>query len=284
MSASTSPVRSLPSHPSEEFLHKEAKRFAREHDLQLATAQRELAHEYGFRNWAELMSAVHAMGAGSDDGGSVPPPPDSSQPDANARDVFPFLPLRGLVAFPHVSYPIFVGRPSSIGAVMRAGDKNRPIVLCAQRDALVANPSSSDIFEVGTVANVSRVEKLQDDTLKILVEGKTRIRITQLILDRHSSMAETQEIEEAIVASAQVEDLVRFVVSAFVDKRLKTLASVLDKRPGAWSISATSADGASVLADRIASELPMDLTWKQALLETIDPVQRLEKLLAVLKS
>ena len=74
MSTSLNPTRSLPNHPSEEFLHKEAKRFAREHGLQLAAAQRELAHEYGYRNWVELMDAVIAFGS---DGGPRDPNHDA---------------------------------------------------------------------------------------------------------------------------------------------------------------------------------------------------------------
>ena len=92
MSASKEPRKRLPQNPSEENLRKQAKRLATQEDLQLAAAQRRLAIEYGYRNWAELMRAV------------------------SSRFV-PVLPLRELVAFPHEAYPIFVGRQKSLNAI-----------------------------------------------------------------------------------------------------------------------------------------------------------------------
>jgi hypothetical protein len=82
MSISTNPVCSLPNRPSEEFLHKEAKRFAREHDLQLAAGLHQIAHEYGYRNWPELMTAVEMMAAPDQQAGS-----GSSSQAPEARDV-----------------------------------------------------------------------------------------------------------------------------------------------------------------------------------------------------
>ena len=125
MSTSHGPRKRLPENPSEENLRKQAKRLAAHEDLQLAAAQRRLAIEYGYRNWAELMRAV-------------------------ASPFVPLVPLRGLIAFPHEVYPIYVGRRKSIRAIDAAGlpettisfSAKTPILMVAQRDATIAEPSS----------------------------------------------------------------------------------------------------------------------------------------------
>ena len=125
MSTSQVPRKRLPNNPSEENLRKQAKRLAAQEDLQLAAAQRRLAIEYGYRNWAELMRAV-------------------------ASRFVPLIPLRELVAFPLEVYPVYVGRPKSISAIdaVAAGS---PILLVAQRDATLGEPSVRDMYEVGTL-------------------------------------------------------------------------------------------------------------------------------------
>jgi ATP-dependent Lon protease len=285
MSATPATTKSLPHKPSEEFLRKEAKRLARDDAMQLAAAQRHLAHQYGYRNWAELMAAVQSMASAS---GTGPSDPNPSQPAAppptseRAPNILPLLPLRGLVAFPHVSYPVFVGRPASIKAVLHAQEQNVPIVMVAQRDAVVSDVSASGMYDVGVVCALVQMLRLPDGTLKAVIEGKRRARISRFIFDQDYSRAEAVEIEEPAAAGPPIEKLIKSVISAFVSKRVSAVAQALS--PGAFSVSATTADGASVLADRVASELQMDLALKQALLELLDPVQRLEKLLTYLKA
>lgn len=277
----TSP-RSLPRKPNQEYLHKQAKRLARDGAMQLAAAQLRLSHEYGYRNWAELMTAAQSMARASGGAGANPSSPPGSPPTReSASNVFPFLPLRGLVAFPHVSYPIFVGRPMSINAVLYAKDRNVPILLAAQKEPRVSDPSSSDMYQIGTLATVSEVIRLPDGTLQSVIEGNTRARVSRFIFDADFSKAETEGIEEPAVSDPRLENLVTSVVSAFVRKRVNTFAEALNQ-PESMSVAATTRDGASVVADRIASELQMELAEKQALLELLTPADRLEKLLAYL--
>src|SRR5690242_420599 len=282
MSATPTPSRSLPPHPSEEFLRKEAKRLARDGAMQLAAAQRQLAHEYGYRNWTELMTAVEAMASAGGSGGGDPVSSQSPTPppvNESAPNEFPLLPLRGLVAFPHVSYPVFVGRPASIKAVLHAQERNIPIVMAAQRDAVLSDVSASGMYDVGVVCALVQMVRLPDGTLKAVIEGKRRARISRFIFDQDYSKAEAREIEEATVSGAAMETLIKTAISAFVSKRLDS-----SDEPGAWSVSATTADQASVIADRIASKLRMEIAVKQALLELVDPAERLEKLLAFLNA
>ena len=126
----------------------------------VAAAQSRLAHEYGYRNWAELMTAVASMLLAGNGGANPSRPPGSPPISQSGANVFPLLPLRGLVTFPHVSYPIFVGRAKSICAVEHALDRKLPIVLAAQKDATNADPLSSDMYQVGVLAKVIQSVRL----------------------------------------------------------------------------------------------------------------------------
>jgi ATP-dependent Lon protease len=262
-------------------LRKEAKRIAREGAMQLAAAQRRLAHEYGYRNWAELMTAAAGM-ALAGNGGATPSQPPGSPPISESRtNALPLLPLRGLVTFPHVSYPIFIGRAKSIRAIEHALDRKLPIVLAAQRDAKNADPSSSDMYDIGALARVIQSVRLPDGTIKTIVEASARVRISRFLFDEDFTRAEAIEIEEPAVSDPRIESLVPSVIAALMRKRAKTFG---EENPEGWAVPATSADGASMLADRIASELQMQLSWKQGLLELLNPADRLEKLLAYLNA
>lgn len=281
MSQTQASSRVLPASPNEEYLRKEAKRLARADGIQLASAQRRLAHEYGCRNWAELMTAVASISLAGN-GGANPSRPTGPPPmSESGANVFPLLPLRGLVAFPHVSYPIFVGRAKSLCAVEHALERKLPIVLAAQKDAANADPFSSDMYQVGVLAKVIQFVRLPDGTIKTIVETTTRARINRFLFDEDFSKAEAVEIDEPASSDARIDTLVPSVISSLVRKRAKTFG---EENPEGWAVAATTADGASMLADRIASELVMDLAWKQALLELLNPVERLEKLLAYLNA
>ena len=123
MPTSPKPRKRLPEVRSKRISASRPRAWLSEKDLQLAAAQREFAVEYGFRSWAELMEAVVV-----------------------ADRFVPFLPLRELIAFPHETYPIFVGRPMSIRAVEAAANGKTPILLVAQRDSKLAQPSASDMY------------------------------------------------------------------------------------------------------------------------------------------
>ena len=281
MSATQTSPRSLPPNPSAEYLRKEAKRLARDNAMQLTAAQSRLAHEYGYRNWAELMTAVASMSLEGSGGANPSRPPGSPPISQSGENVFPLLPLRGLVTFPHVSYPIFVGRAKSICAVEHALERKLPIILAAQKDAANADPLSSDMYQVGVLAKVIQSVRLPDGTIKTIVETTTRARINRFLFDEDFSKAEALEIEEPVISDPRIDSLVPSVISSLVRRRAKIFG---EENPEGWAVAATTADGASTLADRIASELVMDLAWKQALLELLNPAERLEKLLVYLNA
>jgi ATP-dependent Lon protease len=281
MPQSQTSSRALPSKPSEEYLRKEAKRLARQGAIQLAAAQRQLAHDYGYRNWAELMTAVESMSTAGEGGTNPSQPPASPPISERGASLFPMLPLRGLVPFPHVSYPIFVGRPKSIRAVQYAMERKNSVILVAQRDPKNSDPSTSDMYQVGALAGVLQIQELPDRTIKAIFEVTSRARIDRFLFDEDFAKAEAVKVVEPATSSARIESLVPSVISALMHRRAKTFG---EEKPEAWAVAATTADSASTLADRIASELKMDLGWKQGLLELFDPAERLEKLLVYLNA
>ena len=172
-------------------------------------------------------------------------------------------------------YPVFVGRRLSIKAVHSARARKVPIVLAAQKDATVYNPGDDDVYRIGVLGTLIRVESLPDQTLKALIEGKRRVRISRFVVDEEAFNAEIEEIGEETPAARGLEKLLELVASSFVASRFKSLASNSSVYP-------TANEDASVIADRIASNLPIVIERKQELLETMRPDERLRKILAIL--
>lgn len=262
MTTSQGPRKRLPQNPSEENLRKQAKRLAKEEGLQLAVAQRRLAIEYGYKSWAELMRAV------------------------SSRFV-PVLPLRELVAFPHEAYPIFVGRQKSLSAIdaVAAGS---PILLLAQRDAKVAAPTPADMYEVGTLAVIVERDSLPDDTAKIIVEGRRRARVTRFAFDQQFYKAEVKEVADTERLSMQslgvglsVSDQAKRE-RALVSSVYSALGPHLSRNWAAFQ--RTEIEDPAVLPYAIARHLNVELAQQQALLECVSPVERLEKILGLLKA
>jgi len=292
MSTSQIPAKVLPSHPSEEHLRKEAKRLARDEDIQLAAAQQRLAHQYGYANWSELIGIVQRMssssggnGGGDDMQSSASPPPAN----ASADDLLPALPLRELVAFPHVSFPVFVGRHTSKGAVDESEQRKVSIVMVTQIDPREGEASSAKLYDVGVLGAITQVKRLADGTLRTIIEGKKRVRVSGFTTAEGRSRARAEELVEPAFDPART-NLLNLVISAFLRRREKVVGEFIEAGmqsqagfvPGSFSITATTADGASVISDRIASELSLTVRQKQWLLEILDPAIRLEKLLAYL--
>ena len=298
MSATRSSSKSLPARPSEERLRKEAKRIAKEHEVQLATAQRRLAHEYGHRNWAELMMQVKGGApAGSSSAGSSADPLQQSGTgpvEANAGNLLPFLPLRGLVALPHMAYPVYVGRPRSIAAIDFAEEHKVPLLLATQKDAQVKDPTTDDMNQIATVGTLLTVVRLPDKTIKVMVEANRRVRVKRFVFDQELFRAEFEAIDEPHASRAATFALLRPLLSAYKQFRQKnkdvqnpnwkqsvTVGFGRGDQPALVEADVISAlDSPSIMADKIAAYLPLEVHEKQALLETLDPIQRMAKLLA----
>jgi len=187
----------------------------------------------------------------------------------------PLLPLRDVVVFPHMVIPLFVGRPKSIKALEAAMEAERRIMLVAQKAAAKDEPSVSDMFEVGCVSTILQMLKLPDGTVKVLVEGQQRARVSKIVDGNNHFTATVIPVDsgEADGKSAEIEALRRAVLQQF-DQYVK-----LNKKiPPEILTSIASIDDPGRLADTIAAHLPLKLDNKQVVLDLAEVKERLENL------
>lgn len=196
-----------------------------------------------------------------------------SKSEKSKTSTLPLLPLRDLIIFPHMMMPLFVGREKSINALEDAMNKQTDIVLAAQKDAKTNNPAVDDIFEVGTVGTIIQLLRLPDGTVKVLVEGKKRVRINELEQTENFFSANITEIEEEVEDETEAKALLRSVKNTF------EIYVKLNKRiPPETLMRVSTIEDYSELADIIAAQLNLKLEDKQKILETTDPSKRLEEL------
>ena len=189
------------------------------------------------------------------------------------------LPLRELVVFPQEVFAIFVGRHKSIKALEEAEAQKKPILLAAQKDAKVSEPTPDDIYAVGTLGVVVQLLRLPDGTVKALLEGKKRARIIRHVADREFFQVEVEEVTEVCERTTEVEALMRSVLSTF-DNYVRRNKKI----PPEMITSISAIDDPARLADKLVGHLGIKLEDKQALLETDNPAERLEKILGYMRS
>jgi ATP-dependent Lon protease len=191
---------------------------------------------------------------------------------------FPLLALRDIVVFPGMVVPLFVGRDKSVAALEAAMEGNKDIFLLAQLDPGCDDPGRDDLYDVGVIAQVLQLLKLPDGTVRVLVEGQSRARLTGLAQEPSYLLAETEEIEEEAVGGNQVAAMMRSAIEQFADyaKHNKKLPEDLEEELG-------GIDDAGRLADSIAGALNAKVATKQALLTETDPLKRLEMVYSVME-
>lgn len=189
----------------------------------------------------------------------------------------PLLPLRGIAVFPYMIIHLDVGRENSIGSLEAAMVDNRLVMLTAQKDAEIDEPSRDDLYDIGTVAEIRQLLKMPGGTIRVLVEGQYRARI--LDYEEHDGYVEVEveEYKDEVDNSIELEALMRGVVDQF-EKWVK----LSKKIPADAFVSVAILDDAGRLCDLIASYLNLKLEDKQELLELVDVQARLEKLYAIL--
>ncbi|OYR19196.1 endopeptidase La [Brucella thiophenivorans] len=199
---------------------------------------------------------------------------------ANGEDgLYAVLPLRDIVVFPHMIVPLFVGREKSIRALEEVMGVDKQILLATQKNAADDDPAPDAIYEIGTIANVLQLLKLPDGTVKVLVEGTARVKVSKFTdrEDYHEAFAAVlPEPEEDAV---EVEALSRSVVSDF-ENYVKLNKKISPEVVGA----ATQIEDYSKLADTVASHLAIKIPEKQEMLSILSVRERLEKALAFMES
>ncbi len=191
----------------------------------------------------------------------------------------PLLPIRDAVVFPSMILPLFVGRDVSIHAIEAAVAGDRLLALVTQRDPEVEDPGPDDLYTVGTVGMVMRLMRLPDGRLKVLVQGLSKIRISQFIRTEPHIDVQVEEIvvEELAEWSVEVEALMRGVRD-----KVEELLPLKHLPPEIMSITANVEDPGR-LADLVASNLRLRVEEAQELLEIHDPVTRLRKIDGLLR-
>jgi len=185
---------------------------------------------------------------------------------------YPVLPLRDIVVFPHMIVPLFVGREKSVRALEEVMADDKQILLSSQIDPSIDDPTTEGIYRVGVLANVLQLLKLPDGTVKVLVEGKGRVRITEFVDNPSFFEARAQRLSETPGDEASVEALVRAVADEF-ERYAKIRKNIPEEALGAVSETREP----QRLADLVAGHLGIDVAQKQTILETLDVAERLEK-------
>ncbi|GJE60713.1 endopeptidase La [Methylobacterium trifolii] len=189
------------------------------------------------------------------------------------------LPLRDIVVFPHMIVPLFVGREKSIRALEEAVRTDRHILLATQINAGDDDPATDAIYTIGTLASVLQLLKLPDGTVKVLVEGAGRAKITGFTRSDEYYEAEGEALVDELGDKVEAEALARSVLSEF-ENYVK-----LNKKISPEVVSAvTQIEEPSKLADTIGSHLLVKIADKQAILETPTVAGRLERVLSLMES
>ena len=186
---------------------------------------------------------------------------------------YPVLPLRDIVVFPHMIVPLFVGREKSVRALEEVMADDKQILLSSQIDPSVDDPSTDGIYRVGVLANVLQLLKLPDGTVKVLVEGKGRVKITEFVANPSFFEARAERLHEVPGDKASSDAMLRSVTDEF-ERYAKIKKNIPEE---ALQAVADTHDPAR-LADLVAGHLGAEVGLKQELLETLDVAERLEKI------
>ena len=197
----------------------------------------------------------------------------------DAYETLPIVPLRDVVVFPHMMIPFVIGRPSSTRALEHALGSDKRIFLAAQRDAANDDPSPTDIYTMGCVANIVQSLRLPDGNVKVLVEGIDRARTIEWKEDKGFYRVVAKVLEKPNDAGKDVEAAMTKVVSQF-EHYIKLSNNVQYDA----MIAAVRVDDPNKLADTIAAHLAISVEEKQNLLEIISPLERLTRIASILEA
>ncbi len=190
----------------------------------------------------------------------------------------PVLPLRDIVVFPHMIVPLFVGREKSVRALEEVMADDRQILLASQIDPSIDDPTDEGIFRVGVLANVLQLLKLPDGTVKVLVEGKSRVRITEFVENDRFFEAQAETLTEVEGDLDTIKALSRSVAEEF-----ERYAKIKKNIPEEAMAAVSETREADKLADLVSGHLGLEVKLKQELLETLDISERLEKVYGLMQ-
>ncbi|APF25577.1 endopeptidase La [Clostridium botulinum] len=193
-------------------------------------------------------------------------------------EVLPLIPLRGIIIFPYMILHFDVGREKSILALEEAMENEQKIFLSAQKEAETEEPIVEDIYDVGTICEIKQILKLPGDTVRVLVEGKTRGRIVNYLEEEPFLKVEIEEIEDnQYEDDKEVDALIRLVKTNF-DEYIKLLGDSSSD----LTVGVEDLEEPGKIADVIGSYININQEEKQDLIGIIDSKERLEKILIII--
>jgi ATP-dependent Lon protease len=196
----------------------------------------------------------------------------------NTGHLAPVLPLRDIVVFPHMIVPLFVGREKSVRALEEVMSDEKQILLLTQKNKDDDDPAPDGLHQIGTLATVLQLLKLPDQTVRVLVEGKGRARVTGFMPRSDFFQATIEHLPDAPVEAKEIEALIRTVKTNF-----EQYIKLNKKVPAETLASVAQIEDPAKLADTVASHLSVKISDRQSLLETLSTVERLEKVLSLIE-
>jgi ATP-dependent Lon protease len=198
----------------------------------------------------------------------------ATAPQAESARIYPAIPIRDLVPFPLATYPLFIGREKTIHALDHAFQRQREVVLVVQKQAGVDEPGIDDVCRIGVLAGILDMVPLDGGTVKVLTQAYRRIEIRRLFGETGAYLADIADISEGPIPNAF--ELIQHAVA-----RVKAYAEAHEIR--ASPLLDQLRDPGRV-ADIICTHVKLSLAEKQSLLATLDPIARLERVDALIKS
>ncbi len=186
---------------------------------------------------------------------------------------YPILPLRDIVIFPNMIAPLFVGRLKSINAIQMVMEENKDIVLLTQKKSSIEDPNATDLFKMGTLGTILQMLKLPDGTIKVLVEGKSRCEIKEIIPNEDHLSAKLNILKTDTSLDShcyEISNHLKICFEKFAKLNSKINSDILT--------TITDIDDPNILSDTIVNHLVLSIEEKQSFLEMTDVIKRVKKL------
>jgi ATP-dependent Lon protease len=207
----------------------------------------------------------------------TPDAEEAVRSDEPLPDALPVLPLRETATFPETLTPLAVGQERSIKLVNDVLSGNRMLAMVASRDPENDTPGPDDLYDVGVAGVVARMMKVPDGTLRILVQGGQRVRLTDYVAEQPYLIARIEVLEDVLEPSPELEALTRNVQNTFSE-----IIEAIPYLPEELQLAVTNLDDPSSLAHLIAGALRISTEEKQQLLEEVNVTVRLRRLSEIL--
>lgn len=199
--------------------------------------------------------------------------------DQKAEKTYPLLPLRDVVVYPHMAVPLFVGREKSILALEEGMSTNKKVVLVTQKDPAEDDPALDDVHQIGTLATILQLLKLPDGTLKVLVEGVSRVQIVNPVEGPKFLQTEFNQLGINGLDEKEIDALARATKVLF-----EQYVNISKKIPSEVVSTVNGISDNDRLADTIASHMTLSLTQKQEVLEIANLAHRFDHLMGLMES